>query len=242
MNVVTIDWDYFFPNIDAFDWGHSEHNAFFYEIIWSTRPNNRSLSGSNVGQRAIDVVHIHQKRLDYIKGLIEEWNPFLIYVAESHKLAYDVCSQLDLRKIDLWNLDAHHDTGYKGSTKSASCENWVTCLRQEKRLKSYNLIYPEWRKDAPEGKPKIKTAIQYDLPKIPSPQALFICRSPAWTPSWADHEWIAFLKLIQEKTTFQVLQDLIWRERQPTLEQAKQLADQMDEFLQKLVRREHVQA
>ncbi len=42
MNILSIDWDYFFPDTSEYDWGHNE-NSIMLDFIWSTRCISRSL-------------------------------------------------------------------------------------------------------------------------------------------------------------------------------------------------------
>ena len=104
MNIITIDWDYFFPDADAFDWGHSELNSIFYEMAWLTRPSGRAMFGPLVGQRAVDVFHTDPTRLKQVSLLMKNWNPSFVFIAESHKNAYNVIHDLDLRKINCNSL------------------------------------------------------------------------------------------------------------------------------------------
>jgi hypothetical protein len=41
--LISVDWDYFFPRLIEFDWGHSESSGLYYEIAWTTRISDISL-------------------------------------------------------------------------------------------------------------------------------------------------------------------------------------------------------
>ena len=43
MNILSIDWDYFFPDNVAFDWSMDDKKFIFYEIIWPIRWSNMHL-------------------------------------------------------------------------------------------------------------------------------------------------------------------------------------------------------
>ena len=36
-NILSIDWDYFFPTTDNYDWGANEEYTLYLETIWVTR-------------------------------------------------------------------------------------------------------------------------------------------------------------------------------------------------------------
>lgn len=253
-NFVTIDWDYCFPDTGAFDWGHSELKGFFFEFAWSTRPHQHALYGPEQGKRAIDVMHPNPERLASVRSLIEKWDPALIFVAESHEAGYYIPNRLNLHRLCLWNIDAHHDAGYEAPYVEGkpSCENWVQHLRKERRITEYHLIYPEWRKEWHEGQNKkgqLKAQskvnfVYYEMPcymEALQPFCLLLVRSPSWSPTWADHEWLGLLDLLKTKRGFnekRILGDTCTKQRSPNKDEALTMADtlqaQLDEGMRLL--------
>jgi len=190
MNILSIDWDYFFPDVIPYDWGHKE-SGIFYEMAWHWRPGNRNLITNEI---ALDTVVPSKERLkDFWKKVCPKTSKFLI-IAESH---LDI---LQIGKIfkesTIWNFDQHHDLCYgdKQPTKP-DCGSWAGHLIKEGVISEYNVVYPEWRKQEPENIPEIKANYYYEIPEnLPEFDIVFICRSYAWTPTWADPEWIKFIE------------------------------------------------
>lgn len=137
MKILSIDWDYFFPDSMPYDWGHSE-SMFHLEAIWPLR-----LSSVNIltGQEAFSEYAPTIPR-NFWKRVVKN-NP-AIYLAESHA----TIAGMPMGNAIITNLDAHHDCGYKPNP-DLDCGNWADYLG--KKIKEYHLCYPEWRKDDTEG-------------------------------------------------------------------------------------------
>jgi len=200
VKILSVDWDYFFPCIDGFDWGHSENsfNQFYMEMSWPIRASNMDLF---TREKAYDTIWPREEFRSFWDRTLK-CPPRGIAIVESHS---------DIIKVsDFWlnkgegrhycgviNYDAHHDTGYGGS-QEIDCGNWAGEGLRRKLIQSYALHYPSWRKASPEGNlGELKPYYEPD----PEPQKfdyVFICRSAAWTPSWADPEWLEFIEWWKE--------------------------------------------
>lgn len=129
-----------------------------------------------------------------------------LYVAESHKDIISVMQHM-ADKVDVLNVDAHHDIIYRRGQKD-DCGNWVAAAHRQELLSSYSLVYPAWRKKTPEfnvvtESPKnllVTTkgpaiSLRRFMPSYALPDAsmtfdaVFVCRSGAWTPSWSDDKF-----------------------------------------------------
>jgi hypothetical protein len=84
MTVLSVDWDYFFPSPDCWDWGHRE-DPMYYEMLWDLRPGNTNIITKEV---AIDAYHPNPALLDgFWNRTLERDRPWLaqLWLVESHK-------------------------------------------------------------------------------------------------------------------------------------------------------------
>lgn len=101
-------------------------------------------------------------------------------------------------------FDAHHDSGYPregGPTTFAqwqeqqtySCEDWM--LLHHERGSALSLTYPAWRPDGEPTAPMVPlhTTVDDGTPVPEAFDAVFLCRSAAWVPSWCDDQFTDFL-------------------------------------------------
>lgn len=192
MNVLSIDWDYFFPDSLNYDWGANEESFLMYEFIWSIRYNAINLISKEVAHESYVV---NNERLKEFKK--QKWKAKKSVIVDSHK---DIFSVLDKDSI-VWNFDAHHDAGYH-KKEVLDCGNWVERGRVKGVIKEYNLVYPPWRKKGKEPKPICRLDKTYYVPPtIPiSFDLVFLCRSSCWTPPWADAAFLAFSMWIQQRS------------------------------------------
>ena len=188
--ILSIDWDYFFPDSMPYDMGHSEsHSPMLQEILWSIRASSHH---PITGQSLFDnyVPTIPAGFWSIVTGFPQ------VVVADSHLKIWDVLQPLMFAQVT--SLDAHHDCAYGKQTKAVvDCGSWGYWSRKCALVGRMDLWYPEWRKDNAEGyhgrarmyKP---TSVNYGLPAPASYDTVFICRSGAWTPPWFDDEFLKF--------------------------------------------------
>lgn len=236
-NVLSVDWDFFFPDVWQFDWGHREE-PLFLEVLWAVRPGSRSLETAEV---AIDVVHPDEKLLDGFWEKVVGCSPQLLVVVDSHADMHKVLGAWGGTKR-LVNFDQHHDLGYASDmTGTLNCGNWVTKAVQNGLLEKYELWYPPWRKGKPEGEIDGRVEPKYGLPKKPEKfDCVFICRSSAWSPSWSDDRWIEFVEYWKARAPrtwrMRLTCDFAQKVREPNLEQALVLRDEYVEQMKELMR------
>jgi hypothetical protein len=252
INVLSVDWDYFFPALDGFDWGHSETNPLFAQIIWATRPGSQDLFTK---ERAIDVVHPHVYVYEFwLKTIINNHKPSpRLCIAESHKDIMAWLKELRVRKANVTNFDAHHDMGYKGygfDTKvrpPVDCGNWARVGIDSGAIGSYRLVYPSWRKRKSEGGEGTRqdppftvkygdpVTVQYEPPLAQAYDLIFICRSSSWTPSWSDDKWLEFINWWQSDDVswaFKCYVPFVLKARAPDTIEARKLADEWDKLME----------
>jgi len=228
--LLSIDWDFFFPDVAPYDWGHIE-SPLFYETIWITRCASFNLLTK---QLAIDTMLPDQELLKSFWEKTVSGKPKQVFIADSHLELYKVLEKVGPCLID--NFDAHHDFGYSDSFMQIDCGNWARKAMEYDLNPSYQLFYPEWRKECPETL-KIKSglfSIFFGLKKAPTHyDYIFVCRSSAWTPTWADTEWMKFIRhwdspwsisrnVWKDRITITPFAEVV---RFPSLKQAREIAE-----------------
>lgn len=206
MNILSIDWDYFFPDNFAFDWQMNEEKFFYYEMLWPIRWSNRDLY--NPDKMAKDIYHPDQQLMNgFWNKVLSNSDPIFLTIADSHTNIEHLIN-LFPAKVNIYNFDQHHDIYYYDdipSNMQLNCGNWIAYFR--KQINEYHLIYPPWRKNHPEhndNQLSFTKSVSYHIPdSLPDFQMVFICRSSPWTPSWADHHWIEFIEYF--KTNYPIL-------------------------------------
>jgi len=186
MKILSIDWDYFYPDSTSYDWGAREEE-FFLLPIWYLRVGDVNL----ITQVPILKEYMPKVPKDFWSRVVS--NKPNLYVAESHSSI----ASLIVRGSIVTNLDAHHDFGYHDYESVTCCENWAKMSKDSGLIRQYHLIYPSWRKgkDESENFAKVKeeiTSISYTLPAKQDYDIIFICRSGAWTPPWHDKKFFDF--------------------------------------------------
>jgi len=219
LRILSIDWDYFFPDSFPYDWGHKEV-VFFLEAIWPVRLNNHNII---TGEEAFKAYKPSIPK-DFWKRTVK--GAALLYVAESHASI----TALPFNHAIVTNLDAHHDCGYGHST-SLECGNWAH--QAGSRIKEFHQVYPSWRKIGSEGPSQRQPdSIITGLPEQADYDLVFVCRSGCWTPPWYDTRFQAFLKQSGMETHF--MDQYAGKNRSPNMKAAKVLKVQMDEQFRQL--------
>ena len=235
MRILSIDWDYFFPPSQEYDWGAHEDNPIFHEVIWYARCNARNI---------ITREHVLDEYIPTIPDTfwnIVTNNPPMV-VSNSHLGIWPYIK--DNRDIYLTNIDAHHDCGYgtEEETKrmlcsrssQIDCSNWGLFGCYEHKIRQFIQVYPLWRSthvESWESSPKSSAVglVWEEQCQLPMPKAydlVFVCRSSCWTPPWYDTRFSEFLD--ESGLEYEFLDRLVQRERSPDLEEAKMCAENMD--------------
>lgn len=191
MNILSVDWDYFFPDLSEYDWGANEDINYYYEMIWPVRYHDIGIISK---ERACDNVNPSGHK-DFWQKILTNSDIKRIVITDSHK---DIEILLCNGYNSIWNFDQHHDMDDR--VFNLTCANWVTALKVP--LKKYHLVYPWWRastliKDIPQlyfgPGPKVLEKIRPLPNPPPNFDTIFLCRSSCWTPPWSDNEWIKFI-------------------------------------------------
>ncbi|MCX9190083.1 hypothetical protein C3Y87_01375 [Carbonactinospora thermoautotrophica] len=195
MNLLVVDWDYFFPfeqdeaGPALYDWGHFE-TPYHLEEVWRDRALDfllcdRPLPGTTGRERRF------WSRFRLTPGAV-------LYYADSNALAWDPRVRAGVRAV--WLYDAHHDCGYgsadSGAAGQVRCDDWMCAYHRpgaELRVR-----YPRWRAHAmwsePEPRVPVDRRVDDEAPVRVVFDRVFVCRSGAWTPPWLDEAFFAFLR------------------------------------------------
>lgn len=199
--ILSIDWDYFFPDSQCYDWSHCEKDVYL-NVIWNFRVNDINI---NTKKPAFD---------EYIPTIPANFwdicdNTKELLIAESHA---SILSIPYIENSIITNIDAHHDRGY-GKDKEINCGNWGLT----KKIKKYCLYYPLWRNTNDEGgwdrKPD---QINYGLPAPAEYDCIFICRSGCWTPPWYDNKFRQWID--ESKFDITYIDDCVCKDRELNME------------------------
>ncbi|MFJ6438846.1 hypothetical protein [Streptomyces sp. NPDC091416] len=212
--LLVVDFDFFFHNTyegaaapqrgDAalYDWAHAE-NDMLRETVWPFRADDFMRHG------------IEPPRCEGYQNFWDRFtftsdNPPLFY-ADSNLYA----GRLTPRHYALFDLtatawqaihlfDAHHDSGYPhdhgpqsfeewAELGEFSCEDWM--LVHHANGSRLRLTYPAWRPNGESRPPMIPLPTNVDdAGAVTTPfDAVFLCRSGAWVPSWCDDQFTALL-------------------------------------------------
>jgi hypothetical protein len=204
--ILSVDWDYFLPYPEQwFDWGHNEGSMFFYELIWQTRGCSHPLTRDPAlrNKTALDLIQVKNETVAQFWRTVLAGKPKCVCIVDSHKDMVQFASSITKGPVDVINFDAHHDFHYGDSKcRLLNCGNWVGWMKRKKLLREYTLVYPEWRKEHPEGHkfPKgcIDKVMYGDWKGKPiKADYVFLCRSSCWMPSWCDEQWILLANLLK---------------------------------------------
>jgi hypothetical protein len=214
LNLLVVDWDYFFPNPAyaanpteeslMYLWDHAEAPAYLSPLVWSGRASAFIRSGMEL------------PRAEGYEGF---WNRFrfnpdgvsVLYGDSNLHAGRIMPSSLGLDEeyetADAWArvtlYDAHHDSGYKSTgtleewraTGKVSCEDWM--LVHHDAGSRLEVRYPTWRREVGqvEPEPLVPVDRQIDDGRDPDVEyhAVYVCRSGAWVPPWCDDQFTEFM-------------------------------------------------
>lgn len=202
--LLSIDWDFFFPNpyagardgdFQLYDWGHSETNPLMSSpFIWHTRA--AGFLGCNLPLPRCVGFEDFWSRVKFNKGA-------KIHIAESHVQAASLGRRRKFNQVV--NFDAHHDQGYGEKGREDACEGSFDCANWALYYLiiggSVETVFPAWQENWADNRPENplypdKLTYRQDAGEsIDEPfDAVFVCRSGSWTPTWCDEDFHTFIK------------------------------------------------
>lgn len=196
--ILSIDWDYFIrasidTRIKLFPDG-GDYNLDLSNAIWLTH---------YVGPFASDLrkVGVSQKDLVLTQGVVQKQlinNGIPVAVTESHVEIYEFIHLLQKKykfsEINLYNIDFHHDVFSQNKDK-VDCGNWLNFIKQE-FSGDYSWISCPTSSDY-GGAERLKR-VGIESIKNMDFDAIFICRSPLWSPPHLDKHFIDSFGFIKE--------------------------------------------
>jgi hypothetical protein len=220
-HILSVDWDFFLPDTTAFDWGIKEA-PFWFEPVWITRADSWAIGRPD--QLAVDIQPDSGLLTDFWKKVCPN-PPRRLVIRESHSELWTLLEQDGDPSIVI-NYDAHHDLYYEDKPWEreppiVECGSWAGAGLELGLISSYTVVYPQWRRKAGEYPPrrfmkKHGVQLRYQLQPAEDCDVLFICRSPSWSPTWCDDQWLEFIHHWQQYPD-------LWdtREYDPTTETAR---------------------
>lgn len=189
LTVLSVDWDYFFPSMQEYDWNMKEE-LLFYEFLWETRYYHIGLKNRKPAYETMIPNY-----WGFFKKVLANSDIKQVVITDSHK---DIRFYTDRGVSEIWNFDQHHDCGYGAADdeKELDCGNWASWLLND--ISSYHLVYPKWRKDISEENLPENVDVHFGIPdEIISFDTIFICRSSCFTPSWCDFYFLDFINYLR---------------------------------------------
>lgn len=215
MRLLSIDWDYFIPTYPfdkelwmLYDWGMKDSPFHRDAAQWINRGAGFLMNNLPLP----DTTGLEET----FWGRFKFWPWTKFYYSDSHLYAAlipDPDPALDIEEV--WNFDAHHDLGYTGTQKQmrdkneVTCDNWLACYKiWGARVR---VLYPRWRPDAmkEESKPVFAGLRKTDNEQpVSKPfDAVYVCRSSAWSPAWLDHKFVRFMEASPLKERINLQED-----------------------------------
>lgn len=210
MHLLVVDWDFFFPtpasggprgpHDELYAW-HVTEDEFHTETVWEARLRDFRAAGVELPQ---------------VEGWEDFWDRFtltekaMVVYADSNAWAAHLwpsnLGSPDTSWESVHLYDAHHDAGYKTNHESfevwrasgdgISCENWM--LAHSWAGADLHVHFPPWREslDRPTENPLVPVTMTIDDGTPPAVEfdLVFVCRSGAWVPPWADESFTKFLR------------------------------------------------
>lgn len=190
-NIVSIDFDIIMaPDID-------KYNNIAGNINWQA-----------MEQLGIKADFTHYKRLTkWLLSTMKLLESKDIVLIEDHGQILNYISKDE--DINLWNIDHHHDCGYRNSAdKPLNCGNWVCKIPN---LKNYTWINnPTSKSDDPKSETILINSsfklIHYNLFNLPKPDKLILCLSEPWVPCGHRELFMVWKEILENyyKKTFEI--------------------------------------
>lgn len=194
-NILSIDWDYFMrvsieDRLRLFpDSGSEMITDIMMNFIWTARYAEAIRHGKDI--RKIGVISAYHKVKEFLRCLPKDTT---VYVADSHSYAYALCQSFG-RPINIVNIDFHHDLYDNGDT--VDCGNWLLQLLREYRVEKALWVK---RKDS-----EVEGGVACDNVRVTEDidsvlqikyDAVFMCRSGAWTPPHLDKKFMELCSVV----------------------------------------------
>lgn len=201
-NIVTIDFDIIMaPCIDLYNDLIAPNGWEYFLHI----PQLQTLTA--------DLEH-YQKITKWLIKTIKYLNKEDIVFIENHA---QIINYLDTsERINIYNIDHHHDCGYRDDENKSkdelnlTCGNWGLHLKHMNLLNKFVWINNENSNDPPRDKRQVNY-VEYplntfNLDNLPYPDKLIICLSEPWVPPMFRPLYFSWMDIFNEyfNTRFEV--------------------------------------
>jgi hypothetical protein len=186
--LLSVDFDYFVPEKQEYDFGHSE-TLMFLSMIWSTRMFYYDHIKTTGGEEQF--WNLLNSKVSVVKSGT--------FVSESHAYAHSLLHGIG----HIILVDAHHDCWYGDSlgidktVKDIYCHNWVREWLKGNKKRRVTWVQPEWSvgnfsvpTDLLDRVTVISEGDDWGVKQI---DRVHICRSGCWVPPWLDQKFINFV-------------------------------------------------
>ncbi|MEV0759554.1 hypothetical protein [Nocardia sp. NPDC050435] len=212
------------PEVLDYDWFHRENRYMIFDV-WDLRAMTfmRRWAAADEATRG-ELTFPRCQRYESFWQRFDLSETFGVLVSESNSAAGLILPETYGIDADgweeVWLFDAHHDCGYPSSehlteVDEFDCGSWM--IEHHKRGSDLHVRYPWWRAsedgatfyDAEEGPlvpverrlDRWPASTSDDVPVGPW-DAVLVCRSGAWVPSWNDDQFEEFITLPKLGTTW----------------------------------------
>lgn len=226
--LLSVDFDFFVREEEAWDWGHNE-SPFFRDSIWPIR----EISFPGDLKAEMDPrTHAYPKPWNFwdsLELLGLNFRGAEVIVADSHRFGYESFQKFSAsRRVEptrILHFDAHADLGYHSTpaqlrscarSRDFDCGSWLFAYLYSHKATKAHLVYPDW-KGSGEAKGDLswkKTSVAKrvtwetygEYSRVWKPvkiTGVFLCRSGSWSPPWLDFHFCNMVTQLEEKTKVQ---------------------------------------
>jgi hypothetical protein len=202
INMLVVDFDYFFPIDQAWEWSHFESPVMIEGPLWDIRAS--SFDGGDLPPLTGEQ-DTFWSRFNHMFGSTLYYADSNMWAVAAALSASASMAPTPLAKWGVWLFDQHHDSGYGNQTPGVTCENWMKSFAGPESKERLHVVYPDWHELAFDIEPEPEIPIdrrhnaEIKKSELPAFDLTFVCRSGAWVPPWHDD---AFFKFIEEAPHF----------------------------------------
>lgn len=178
INFLSVDWDYFFPDFNEFNWLELNDPFFIYDMIWPIRYASKVISKNAIARDYYNPVWFYE----YFWNYLIKTSPKMVFIYDDQESLIRVLSLAS--DINLFHFD-QHDNGLDRLIK-----------KHNLKLSNQKIITSKW--DSKDFQIKGKLLADFRK-KYPNFDIVFVCRNPKFTSSWNDKKWIKFINILKSK-------------------------------------------
>lgn len=202
MNILSIDWDYFFKL--------AKEDDYFIECMWHEyyccvdrkEINPKKLTEAHIWKKMYELrPHLNQVEFRHsefallFQLLKKQPRNIRCFITDNHASAYRFINSYGCCKSTIYNVDYHHDV-YNHALKYLNCGNWLLKLKQESKI---NNIW--WINGGKKGRPKNNIG---KLPHINSIMdikfnGIFLCKSKDYSLPMYDKKFLQLASFLMAR-------------------------------------------